>query len=405
MNLTSMSARMMRRSFEKTRYQFTEIPAPQLRGNFGVYLHVPFCHTLCSFCPFYKERYTDADKAAYLQAVLREIAEADMSGRARWLYIGGGTPNTLSLDDLAAIFGALRQKITLEQVGMELLPALVTADYLRGLHALGVTKISVGVESLADSVITPTGRTAASGDMVTQLLAEAAPWFWTNVDLMVGLPHQTTASFQADVRAVAAMAPSQITIYPFMVIRGLQAQASMSDAEQFTLIDRVYDEILAPLGYARPGIWGFTRGSDLYDSSRDELVEDYIGFGPAAFSTYNGWKVVNPDLRSYLKGWENGGRRGFVAAKAQSTDDWRRFAAMLYDLRCRLYANAPGYIRAYIRLLEWTGYGRRGIVTEKGRRFAHVLTKTVVESLPFPVQNPAVVENYSDYLAYREKIA
>ncbi len=398
--LTSTSRKMMQRSFHKTVYRFTEAPVPELGESFGVYLHVPFCRTLCNFCPFYKERYTEELKEAYLAALLSEIESSPIRGRATWLYVGGGTPNVLTLEELGRILGALRRKVDLDQVGIELLPALLDGDYLRGLADLGVTKVSVGVESLSRRVMNGTGRRTAAGEHVAAMVALGNDLgLWTNTDLMVGLPHQDAGSFRDDVETVAEFLPDQVTVYPFMIIRGLEATPGMPEEEQFALIEEAY-RMLAPHGYGRRSVWTFTRGDLVYDSSRDELVADYVGFGPAAFSTYGNWKVVNPDLASYLKSAASGQRMGFVAPKDPNTDVWRRFASMLYDLRCDLDPGVPAYIKAYVRLLRWSGYGGDAGLSEKGKHFAHALTKTVVEALPFPVQNPACVENYAEYRAY-----
>lgn len=91
----------------------------------------------------------------------------------------------------------------------------------------------------------------------------------------------------------------------------------------------------------------------------------------------------------------------FVASKGPATDKWRGFARMLYDLRCKVHPGFPGYINAFIRLLQISGYSKNGRLSRKGIDFAHQITKAVVESLPFPLQNPAVIENYEDYLSYR----
>jgi coproporphyrinogen III oxidase-like Fe-S oxidoreductase len=200
---------------------------------------------------------------------------------------------------------------------------------------------------------------------------------------------------------IATVLPDQITIYPFMVIRGLKAVASSPSREQFGLIEEAGEMLSGRCGYRRSGVWTFALGGDLYDSSRDELIEDYAGFGPSAFSTYGGWKVVNPELEVYVNNFQNGRRTGFVAPKSQASDDWRKFARMLYDLSIDSTDSLPSYIKLFIWLLKLSGYINHEALTEEGRLFAHEITKTVVESLPFPVQNPACVENYEEYASCR----
>jgi coproporphyrinogen III oxidase-like Fe-S oxidoreductase len=178
----------------------------------------------------------------------------------------------------------------------------------------------------------------------------------------------------------------------------------MSEDEQFALIEEASSR-LERSNYQRESVWALARGNDVYDSSRDELIDDYAGFGPAAFSTFGEWKVVNPHLDVYLDNMARGTRRCFVAPKTKATQDWRRFARMIYDLSGEAPADLPGYIKLYIGVLKAAGYIRKGRLTSKGRYFAHSITKVVVESLPFPVQNPTCVENYGDYTRHREDLA
>jgi len=397
--ITSKSKKMMQKSFEKTAYRFKEIPKPVFNGNFGIYIHVPFCLSKCTFCPFYKELFSDGLKRQYLDAILKEIEDTELQGEAKWIYFGGGTPNTLALEDIYSIVERIRSKVQINSVGMELLPALLTEEYLKGLKDVGFTKVSIGVESFSDEVINKTGRKITAYDHVKGVVQFAKSLgLWVNVDMMVGLPNQGANAFRYDIKTISNIMPDQITIYPFMVIRGLEAVPSSPPKEQFELIEEA-GEVLGRFGYSRRGVWTFTLGDDIYDSSRDELIEDYAGFGPSAFSTYGDWKVVNPELDVYVKNSENGKRMGFVATKSEASDEWRKFARMIYDLKVDNACNLPSYIKIFTWLLKLTGYIKHGSLTRKGRIFAHEITKTVVESLPFPVQNPSCVENYDEYLS------
>ena len=387
----------MRRSFEKTCYRFTEVPKTVFDGNFGIYIHVPFCLSKCSFCPFYKEIFSEQLKEQYLSAIEKEIYSTDMQGKAEWIYFGGGTPNTLTTKDIYGIVARIRDRVEIKSMGMELLPALLDKEYLSGLKTIGFTKVSVGVESFSDEVINKTGRKITTYERLAELIGfSQSLGLWVNVDMMVGLPDQTVDAFRYDIEKVSTILPDQITIYPFMVIRGLKAAPSSPPQEQFGLIEEA-GAALERYGYIRKGVWTFALGDDVYDSSRDELVEDYLGFGPSAFSTYGGWKVVNPELDVYLRGMENGRRMGFVAAKTKASDEWRKFARMIYDLKIDNTCSLPSYIKIFLWLLRITGHIKRETLTQKGRIFAHEITKTVVESLPFPIQNPGCVENYEEY--------
>ncbi len=398
------SEAMMRSSFGKTRYRYASVPSPSFGPDrFGVYVHVPFCLTKCNFCPFYKEIYTERMKKLYLNAIIKEIRETEMSGKASWVYFGGGTPNTLNPSELGSILDAILTKADADSPGVELLPALASDEYLRKLKAEGFTKISIGVESFSPRVLGNTGRKLRGPEHTESLIKVARELgLFVNADMMIGLPNQDSHIFLQDIAKIVSLSPSQVTIYPFMVIRGMKGKPSMTSRHQFQLIERA-GQILCNYGYERKAIWTFALSDDVYDSSRDELVEDYAGFGPAAFSTYDSWKVVNPELDVYLDNAIHDTWRGFVAEKSKSTDDWRRFARMIYDLRLEDSGQLPLGIRLYVSLLRALRYGEGGRLTPKGTMFAHRISKTVVESLPFPVQNPDCVLNHDEYVDNKQR--
>ncbi len=399
--IISISKRQIQKSFEKTKYRFTEIPKHTFQGNYGIYVHVPFCYTKCSFCPFYKEIYTEELKEKYMERIQQEIDDTNLEGKVKWIYFGGGTPNTLSVEELSLIMRRFKSKVKFDSVGIELLPSILTKEYLEGLKEIGFTKISVGIESFSDKVLRKTGRKVGQNTNLEGLInyAKEILNLWVNTDMMVGLPNQDNKTFKEDIKLAGVIKPDQITIYPYMILRGQARVQYLNPKEQFILIEEAAG-ILEKLGYERKSVWTLALGDNLYDTSRDELIEDYIGFGPAGFSTYSNWKVVNPEVSAYIKNRKNRRKKGFVAQKSKASDEWRKFARMLYDLKCNNSKDFPRYINAYIRLLKLTGYSKKGVLTDKGRILANEITKTVVESLPFPIQNPNCIENYEEYVTF-----
>ena len=400
--IVEKSKEMMTKSFQKTTYRFQESPPIVVGKSFGVYIHVPFCFTKCAFCPFYKELYDEKKKKEYLEAIRSEIENSDVKGKASWVYIGGGTPNTLKIEEVKSIITKLRENITVSTMGIELLPTILDDKYIEGLHEIGFTKISVGVESLSKQTLSKSGRKSAEEKRIIEIVKKAQEKeLWVNVDLMIGLPEQEPDSFINDIRKMSEISPDQITIYPFMQLGKLTVEPSITDEEQFEYIEKA-NEILMKNGYERKGIWTFAKGEEVYDSSRDELIEDYIGFGPAAFSTYGSWKVVNPELDVYLKNYKENKKMALVAEKDQSSDDWRIFARMLYDLKGELDRDVFIGIRLLMQILKLSGYIKKKQLTRKGIIFTHTITKTVVENLPYPLQNTHYIENYEVYLAVKE---
>lgn len=380
-----------------------EIPIAVFRGNFGIYIHVPFCYSVCSFCPFYKEIFSEDLKGQYLEAILKEIDNTDMQGKAKWIYFGGGTPNTLTTKDLYDIVERIRRKVQIDSMGIELLPTILKNDYLKELKDIGFTKISVGVESFSNKVASKTGRKIAKNEEIEKIInLSQTLGLGTNVDMMVGLPDQNPDTFREDIKNINALRPDQVTIYPFMILKGVKARPSISSYEQFRLIEEA-SEILRGSGYSRKNVWAFAIHDDLYDSSGDELIEDYIGFGPGAFSTYGDSKIVNPELDVYVKNYRRGKNMKFIAYKSKASDEWRKFAKMIYELKCDNHKNhLASYIKLFMWILKITGYSSQGMLTEKGIIFAHEITKAVVESLPLPIRNHNCIENYDEYIAYKK---
>lgn len=399
--IAQKSKKMLIKSFEKTVYTFREKPACRLSKNFGIYIHVPFCLSKCSFCSFYKEIYSEDMKLRYLQCLKKEILESRMEGTANWIYIGGGTPNTLSIQELSDyIISPLKEKVRFDTLGIELLPSLLSTDYLTDLKSIGFTKISMGIESFDSDVLRRTGRNSDNGQAMADLVHFAKSiGLFVSTDMMAGLPGQNDSLFLRDIEKAASLSPDQIITYPYMVLRGTENTSGLEDHRQFELIEQAHS-ILDRFGYQRACVWTSQKGTDYYDSSRDELVEDYIGFGPAAFSTYGNWKIVNPELAPYLKSMSNCRQMAFVAPKDPSTDMWRKFARMIYDLRCECSSDLPLYINLFIRLLKISGYSKKDLLNSRGKLLANEITKTVVETLPFPIQNKNIVSNYHTYLDY-----
>ncbi|MFX0168266.1 MAG: radical SAM protein [Candidatus Hodarchaeota archaeon] len=398
--LNRIANRRLANSFSKIKFMYRDVDWSAISTqHVGIYIHVPFCEQLCAFCPFHKVRYREDLKDRYLQAIETEIHRRGVEGQVEWVYIGGGTPNLLSPAEIGRILDALREHVSLASIGMEGNPLQFTQDYLHEIRDLGVEKLSTGVESLKPDTLAHINRAKADEARIQALIDQARDLgFTVNVDLMVGLPKQLPDDFLYDIDRVGIINPHQITTYPFMEIPGVQVTPEMKSREMFDLIEQA-DGVLAQYGYDRENVWVFSKTKKIYDSARDELVIDYLGFGAAAFSKVGGAQVVNPPLALYLDMLQNGTAMGFCATVDESSEHWRRFGHELYNLQLnpQVIEKMPRSIKFVLRLLKLAGHIKGYRVTPKGRFFVHDLTKTIVESLPFPVNNPAAVANFEDY--------
>ncbi|MFW9851568.1 MAG: radical SAM protein, partial [Candidatus Thorarchaeota archaeon] len=197
---------MMIKSFQKTIYTYDKTPEVVTKDSFGVYLHVPFCFSKCAFCPFYKEIYNEKQKDQYVSAIIKEIENSGLKGEASWLYIGGGTPNTLTTKELKQIINKIHENITVSTLGIELLPTILDEKYIEGLNDIGFTKISIGVESLSEIILSKSGRKIAKKEEIKKIIEKAHNFrIWVNVDLMIGLPGQDPDSFIEDIEQVSLL--------------------------------------------------------------------------------------------------------------------------------------------------------------------------------------------------------
>ncbi|MFX1566711.1 MAG: radical SAM protein, partial [Promethearchaeota archaeon] len=398
--LNRIANRFLANSFSKIKFEFTDITWDDIdTDHVGIYIHVPFCEQLCAFCPFHKVIFNKELKDLYLKAIEKEIHHRGVTGEVEWVYIGGGTPNLLSPSEIGQILGALRKHADLSSIGMEGNPLQFTSEYLQAIRELGVEKLSTGVESLKPDTLQHVNRAKADEAHIQALVNSAKELgFTVNVDLMVGLPKQASEDFLYDVDRIGGIDPHQITTYPFMEIPGVRVSPEMDSRSMYNLIEQA-DELLAKHGYFRENVWVFSKTKKIYDSARDELVIDYLGFGAAAFSKIGGVQRVNPPLALYLDMLQNGRAQAFQTTVDEKSEYWRKFAHELYNLHIdpKVIQDLPRSIKFVLSLLRLTRNVKHNQVTKKGQFFVHDLTKTVVESLPFPINNPLATRNYNEY--------
>jgi oxygen-independent coproporphyrinogen-3 oxidase len=191
-------------------------------SGFGLYLHVPFCAQRCHYC--YYLSHDDRPEAIerYLGAVERELdlcaAQPYLRGRsAEFVYFGGGTPSLLSEARIRRLLGAVQSRFpwhAAREVTFECAPRSVTAAKLEALRELGVTRLSIGAQQLADEVLRLNGRIHQVEDIERAFeLAREVGFEVINVDLIAGLLGETDRSFGDSLGRLLTLAPDSVTIY------------------------------------------------------------------------------------------------------------------------------------------------------------------------------------------------
>ncbi len=273
----------------------------------GLYVHIPFCKRLCSFCPYCKEVYSPQRCGRYLDALVREIhlvgGQYPQKKQATSLYFGGGTP-ALAEDRLGDIIAALEQHFVITQgVGVELHPDNVTVPTLRTLKAAGVTKLSIGVQSFQEKYQRVLGRTAPDRPAMAEALAQV-PFETVSMDFIFALPGQTFDDLRADLDAAFQSGANHVAIYPFIDFSFASSGIPvMGKREKRVLLDQITRYCLDQ-GHTRTSIWTFSSGDAGYSSmTRD----NFLGFGCSATTLLQDqFKINTFDLDEYCKRIDGG---------------------------------------------------------------------------------------------------
>ena len=189
-------------------------------SQFGIYLHIPFCQSICSYCNFNRGLLDGDLKTRYVDALEREIRGIEMSRtdrRADTIFFGGGTPSLLDAAEVGRLIAACRETFDVAddaEVTLETNPETATRDRLEAFRAAGVNRISFGVQSFHDDELARLGRihsAARARDAVST--ARAAGFSNLSFDLMFWLPGQTLASWQRTIDQAIALEPDHLSLY------------------------------------------------------------------------------------------------------------------------------------------------------------------------------------------------
>ncbi|MEY5026595.1 MAG: radical family heme chaperone HemW [Verrucomicrobiota bacterium] len=280
-----------------------------------LYFHIPFCPKLCPYCCFYVEEGSRNKNQAFLDALLLEVERACDSHliRPKTLYFGGGTPTSLLLPQLEFLLSNLHKRLplgSLQEWTMEANPATIRPEKAALLRDMGVTRISLGVQSWNDSCLKTLGRVHSSAQArKTVDILHSTGFPGLNLDLMFSVPGQTLAQWEEDLHTTLQLAPSHISAYcltyeedtDFFRKRagGQFVQNEEHDAQLFELtMDR-----LGAAGFRQYEISNYAPpGKESRHNQAYWEGKCFLGFGPSAFSTLPGERTQNvPDTARYVQ--------------------------------------------------------------------------------------------------------
>ena len=271
--------------------------------NLGLYVHIPFCKSICNFCPYCKVRYSEELCNQYIDALIKEIHMVGSQNKGKKtvtsLYFGGGTP-ALAANRIKEIIDALEEHfIITEGIGLELHPDNVTRDTLIALKESGVTKISIGIQSFSDKYQKILGRKAVDAEKLKEELREV-PFETVSMDFIFALPDQTYDDLKEDIDKAFEIGANHVAIYPFIDFTFTNSSVkAMPKKEKRELLDAITNYCLSK-GYTRCSIWTFSAEKNANYSSMTR--DNFIGFGCSATSLFKDqFKINTFDVASYCE--------------------------------------------------------------------------------------------------------
>ena len=202
----------------------------------SLYIHIPFCVNKCPYCGFYSTPYTNARADNFLAALhfeaglhSRLLGEQTVGS----VYIGGGTPTTLSPDQFSRLFSIIKEYVHLTddaEITVEANPNTVTANSLFVLKRLGVTRLSIGVQSFSDNVLALLGRVHSAEQAITAIRAARTGGFRSiGIDLIFGVPGQTEDQWKKTLETAVSLKPEHISAYSLSLDNGSQWSRDAKD--------------------------------------------------------------------------------------------------------------------------------------------------------------------------------
>jgi len=263
----------------------------------SLYIHIPFCRTLCPFCCFNRYLFKEDEARQYFKHLKRELDLYIQRGfRFSDFYFGGGTPTVL-MDELTGFIDYLKKNFEVKRISLETSPREVNRENIAALKAAGINRFSIGVQSFDDDTMKAMGRPSIPSDEIKERLLMAEGEFDTlNVDFVFNFPGQSLKSFETDVATFKSLGIDQATFYPLMASphrkNALERKFNRVDTSREKKFYNVIRHELYQGGYETSTVWCFSRGKRMIDEYIIEF-DDYIGIGAGSVSIVNGNFYVN----------------------------------------------------------------------------------------------------------------
>ncbi len=287
--------------------------------NLSLYIHVPFCVLKCAYCDFYSlpcgKNGKTTEKAAYLNAVLRNIENWKKYRKDRkvnTIFIGGGTPTVLDTESLCVLISAIKKAFDISpnaEFTIEANPKTFDKEKLTALRSLGVNRLSIGVQSGNDNELKLLSRIHTAEEAKESFaLARKCGFDNISLDLMYGIPSQTAESFERTLDFAVSLKPEHISVYGLQLEEGTplwkkRSELDLPTEDEELEMNELLLRKLRGAGYERYEISNYSLPSRECKHNLEYWTQgEYLGFGPGAYSYYDGRRYYLPrELDSYCK--------------------------------------------------------------------------------------------------------
>ncbi|MBR1416842.1 MAG: radical SAM family heme chaperone HemW [Bacilli bacterium] len=276
----------------------------------AVYIHIPFCKKICSYCDFCKIYLNDKFTLPYLNALLNEIKDRYQGEKIKTLYIGGGTPSCLSLKDLNYLFDIIKlfDLSELKEFTFECNINDINEEILKVLQSNGVNRLSIGIESFNENNLKFMNRFHTFDDVLDKInLCRSYNFNNINLDLIYGLPNESISILKKDLKLLLKLNPEHISTYSLIIedntMIGINQMVPV-DEETDSEMYRIICQILKKNNYIHYEVSNFAKeGYASLHNINYWLNENYYGFGLSSHGYIGNVRYENTrSLTNYING-------------------------------------------------------------------------------------------------------
>ncbi len=286
-----------------------------MNNGVSLYIHIPYCKSKCGYCDFCSSPETSTAEAYVKELKKRLISRSSfVKTNVPTVYFGGGTPTVIGAEALCGLLQVIKDRYDLDkdcEITVEANPGTVNEKELSLLRVAGFNRISAGLQTANETELIMLGRTSHMVSDGERLVSDArdAGFENINLDLMYGIPGQTTGSFEESVAFVASLHPEHISSYALKLEEGTplyEKRGALDLPDDDTVADMylLLNRRLKEYGYVRYEISNFSKpGYESRHNLRYWQGGDYLGFGVSAASLYRRERYLqSSDMNAFLSG-------------------------------------------------------------------------------------------------------